>query len=110
MPPTTYLCFVLYILSQRGTSAQPVRPPNEQQFSDVLESIFEMLREVTRSVSNLVSDVADALGIKTDDGGIGGVIGGALNLLTVGADIVTGVASHVIGGGDLLGGLIPVLG
>lgn len=25
-------------------------------------------------------------------------------------DIATGVASHVIGGGDLFGGLIPVLG
>ena len=24
-----------------------MRPPNEQQFSDVLESIFEMVREVT---------------------------------------------------------------
>lgn len=36
-------------------------------------------------MSNLVNDVTDALGINTDDGGIGGVIGGALNLLTVGA-------------------------
>ncbi|XP_022667672.1 uncharacterized protein LOC111253062 isoform X1 [Varroa destructor] len=90
--------------------AQPSRPPNEQQFSDILESIFEMVREITRSVTLLITDVTNALGINTKGGGIGGVIGGTLNLLSVGTDIVTGVASHIIGGGDLFGGLIPVLG
>lgn len=37
------------------------------------------------SITSLVKDVTDALGINTDDGGIGGVVGGALNLLSVGA-------------------------
>ncbi|XP_022667680.1 uncharacterized protein LOC111253062 isoform X2 [Varroa destructor] len=62
------------------------------------------------SVTLLITDVTNALGINTKGGGIGGVIGGTLNLLSVGTDIVTGVASHIIGGGDLFGGLIPVLG
>lgn len=39
----------------------------------------------TGSIASLVRDVTDALGINTDDGGIGGVVGGALNLLSVGA-------------------------
>lgn len=91
----------------------------------MLESIFEMVREITResefyrisheshrgscsvkeqkvvkfedfpgSISSLVKDVTDALGINTEDGGIGGIIGGALNLLSVGAGMFSSITSH----------------
>lgn len=43
-----------------------------------------MFWNLVGSVTLLITDVTNALGINTKGGGIGGVIGGTLNLLSVG--------------------------
>ncbi|XP_077538314.1 uncharacterized protein LOC144150829 [Haemaphysalis longicornis] len=87
-------------------AAQKVR--HKRQLNGIFTAVLD-------GVKNLVNTGTSVAGLGTGflnlggNEGIGGIVSGMLNLVSIGAEIFTGILGTVLNG-DLLGGLLPFLG
>ncbi|XP_037572548.1 uncharacterized protein LOC119455182 [Dermacentor silvarum] len=106
--------FIIFFCIDRGCTSPlhaRVAEHNHRQKRQ-LNGLFSGLLD---GVKNLVSTGTSIAGLGTGmlnlggDEGIGGVVSGMLNLLSIGSEIFTGILGNLLNG-DLLGGLLPFVG
>ncbi|XP_064471323.1 uncharacterized protein LOC135385756 [Ornithodoros turicata] len=81
----------------------------KRQLGGILNTVLGSVGSLVGTGTGLANQGTGLFGLEGDEG-IGGVISGTLNLVTVGADVFTGILSTFLGNGDLFSGLIPFFG
>ncbi|XP_075748461.1 uncharacterized protein LOC142814196 [Rhipicephalus microplus] len=108
------LIFVLLLCSEKG-SARPLQAHaaeysfrHKRQLGGLFSSVLDGVRNLVNTGTSIAGFGTGMLNLGGDEG-IGGVVSGLLNLLSIGSEIFTGILGTVLNG-DLLGGLLPFFG
>ncbi|KAL3182023.1 hypothetical protein MRX96_035482 [Rhipicephalus microplus] len=106
--------FVILLCSEKG-SARPLQAHaaehsfrHKRQLGGLLSSVLDGVRNLVNTGTSIAGFGTGMLNLGGDEG-IGGVVSGLLNLLSIGSEIFTGILGTVLNG-DLLGGLLPFFG
>ncbi|XP_037515656.1 uncharacterized protein LOC119392771 [Rhipicephalus sanguineus] len=106
--------FVISVCTEKG-SARPLHAHVAEHSHRHKRQLNGLFSSVLDGVKNLVNTGTSIAGLGTGmlnlggDEGIGGVVSGMLNLLSIGSEIFTGILGTLLNG-DLLGGLLPFFG
>ncbi|XP_075548398.1 uncharacterized protein LOC142582495 isoform X1 [Dermacentor variabilis] len=81
---------------------------HKRQLNGLFTSILDGVKNLVNTGTSIAGLGTGMLNLGGDEG-IGGVVSGMLNLLSIGSEIFTGILGTLLNG-DLLGGLLPFVG
>ncbi|KAL1423021.1 hypothetical protein MTO96_021413 [Rhipicephalus appendiculatus] len=81
---------------------------HKRQLSGLFSSVLDGVKNLVNTGTSIAGLGTGMLNLGGDEG-IGGVVSGMLNLLSIGSEIFTGILGTLLNG-DLLGGLLPFFG
>ncbi|XP_077485122.1 uncharacterized protein LOC144095209 [Amblyomma americanum] len=91
-----------------GTHVSERNHRHKRQLGGIFNTVLDGVKSIVNTGTSVAGLGTGLLNIGGDEG-IGGVVSGLLNLLSIGSEIFTGILGTVLNG-DLLGGLLPFIG